>query len=257
MATNHDVWDAVAQTDGAPGNSFEFLLAIQANRTGAYIQTGDITNVAPAFAPKSRARQTYAAKGVDLSVTYARNLTLTFDVEVVRDANGAFQPLLQDLINAQKVFGQANRRRIQAYDALGADYAFQSEFAIEAVRANTGWDDASFFTVTATQYTPATWITNPVLAGNVPLIGAVSPTPAAIAAGTHVYIQGSGFKPGGVGITGASAVQSPDGTNVTSYTVISDTLIDAVLPVATAGPSSVKVTNPTGASQVYTGLARA
>lgn len=240
MVTNHDVWDAVAQTDGTPGNSFEFLLGVQLNRSGAYIQTADITNVNPAFSGKKRARQTYGAKGNDLSTTYARNLVLTFDIEVVRDANGAFQPLLQDLINASKAFGSANRRRIQAYDALGADYAFLSEFSIEAARANTGWDDASFFTITAEQYTPTTWIANPVLVGNLPVIDTISPVNAAT--GAHIYIHGSGF----AGTTGAASVKI-GGVNATSYTVVDAYLIDAVVPAGVAGNAPVLVTSPVGA----------
>jgi len=242
MATNHDVWDAVDQTDGTPGNSFEFLLRAQQGRAGAYLQSADITNVAPAFTGKKRARQTYGAKGVDLSNTYARNLVLTFDVEVVRGDNGEFQPFLQDLLDASKEVGALNRRRIQAFDALGADYAFQSDFTIEHARANTGWDDASFFTITAEQYTPTEWITNPVLVGNVPANLAVSPATAA--GGATVYIQGENL----ADVTGAASVKFGV-TNATSYTVISDTLISAVVPGTGAADLPITVTNPDGAGE--------
>lgn len=245
MTTNHDVWDAVAQSDGTPGNSFEFLLAVQAARVGPYVQTADVSNVAPAFAGKSRARQTYAAKGVDLASTYARNLVLTFDVEVVRDENGLFQPLLQDLLDATKALGIDNRRRIQAYDALGADYAFQADFSIEAVRANTDWDSASFFTVTATQFTPTEWIDNPVLEGNVPFIESVSPTTPVAAAG-HLFVQGAHFFLAGVAdVIGAGSVKI-GGTNATSYSVVSDTLLDVVMPAGAAGATTLHVTNSAG-----------
>lgn len=253
MATNHDVWDAVAQSDGTPGNSFEFLIGIQIARSGPYVQTADITNVNPAFTGKKRARQTYGAKGVDLSVTYARNLVLTFDIEVVRDENGQFQPELQDLIDASKELGTDNRRRLQAYDALGADYAFQADFAIEHARANTGWDDASFFTITAEQYTPTEWIANPVLEGNVPIIGSVLPSGAD--ATEHVYIQGENFHlDGEIDVVGAASVKF-GATNATSYTVVSDTLIDAVVPAGAPGVITVTVINTAGTT-VYSGYTR-
>jgi hypothetical protein len=242
--TNHDVWDAVAQSDGTPGNSFEFLLALQLNRVGPHVQFADITNVNPAFSGKTRMRQTYAAKGNDLANTYARNLVLSFDVEVVRDENGAFQAELQDLLNAARSLGEANRRSIQAYDALGADYAFQAIFAIEHNRTNTDWDSASFFSFTATQYTPTEWITNPVLDGLVPIIAAASPSGAAAAA--HVYIQGEHF----AGVTGAASVKF-GATNATSYTVVDDNLIDAVVPAGSAGLTYIRVTNPEGVGQDF------
>lgn len=245
MVTNHDVWDAVAQTDGTPGNSFEFLLGIQPAAGGAHVRTADITNVNPAFTAKNRNRQTYAAKGVDSMLKYGETLVLTWDHEVVRDANGQYDAILQDLVDASKSKGQANLRSIQAYDALGADYAFQSKFAISISRSGTDWDSAAFFTITATQYGATTWIDNPVLVGNVPVIEAVSPdTPVAAAA--HLFIQGRGFE----GVTGAASVKIGT-TNATSYSVVSDTLIDAVMPAGSAGATYVRVTNPDGVGEDF------
>lgn len=241
MATNHDVWDAVAQSAGTPANSFEFLVNLQKG-DGTFEQSADVTNVNPAFTAKNRARQTYAAKGVDSSVKYGDNLVLSFDVEAVRDANGQYQPFLQDLINASKLIGAANQRVIQVYDALGADYALQASFAISVSRTNTGWDDAGFFTVTATQQGKTQWITNPVLVGNAPVITGISPA-AGVAGGGTFYIQGRNF----TGATGASAVKFGS-TNATSYTLISDTLISAVMPGTGASTNSVTVTTPVGTS---------
>lgn len=243
---NHDVWDAVAQTDGTPANSFEFLLRIQPGTGGAHVQTADVNNVNPAFTAKNRNRETYAAKGVDSANKYGENLVLTFDVEAVRDTNGAFQPVLQDLIDASKSLGAANRRSIQAFDALGADYAFQSQFAIQVSRTGTGYDEAAFFTVTATQYGATTWIDNPVLTGNVPFLTSVAPLSAAGAA--HVFIQGEGFFLDGVAdVIGASHVKFGS-TNATSYTVLSDTLIDAVVPGTGAADLPITVENSAGVS---------
>lgn len=252
MPTNHDVWDAVAQSSGTPANSFEFLVSVVPGAGGAAVQSADVTNVNPAFTAKIRQRQTYAAKGVELGSKYADTLVLTFDVEAVRDANGLYQPFLQDLLNASKGIGAANKRTINAYDALGADYAFNASFAISASRSNTGWDDAGFYTITATQSGPTSWVANPVNVGNIPLINAVNPGSAlASSTTTHVYIQGTGF----TGVTGATGVKF-NAVNATSYTVINDTLIDAVTPVTATGACPIIVTSPVGASAAYSGFIR-
>lgn len=239
MATNHDVWDAVVQTDGTPANSFEFLLRIKPAGGGAFIQTADITNVNPAFTGKNRMRQTYAAKGVESALKYGETLVLSFDIELVRDDNGLFQAVAQDLIEASKAIGVDNLREIQAFDALGADYAFQSKFAISVARQGTGWDEAAFMTVTATQYGKTTWIDNPVLVGLVPHIEDVRTIDGtAPGDGATLYITGSGFA--GLSEGTASNVKF-DGVNATDFDVVNDTLIIAVLPSGDAGVIPVVV----------------
>lgn len=243
---NNDVWDAIAQQSGTPAHSFEFLLDVyMAASPGVATRFADATNVNPAFAPKNRMRQTYAAKGVDKALKYGDNLVLTFDVEAVRDANGLYQATLQDLLNASKANGLSNVRRMRAYDALGADYAMDADFTISATRTNTDWDSAAFYTITATQYAFRGWIANPVLTGNIPIITNVSPASSADAA--TVYIQGAYF----TGTTGATGVKF-DGVNATSYVVQNDTLISAVVPVLAAGVRPIVVTSPVGASAAYT-----
>jgi len=239
---NNDVWDAIAAASGTPANSFEFLVDLF--RSGSYQRFADVTNVAPAFADKLRARQTYASKGVDKSNKYGSNLVVTFDMEAVRDANGLYQADLQDLLDASKGLNAANRRSMRFYDALGADYAFAGDFSINAVRTNTGWDDAGFYTITATQYAFTGWIANPVLTGNIPLITLVTP-PQAVDAAT-VYIQGSKF----TGTTGVTGVKF-DGVNATSYVVQNDSLITAVVPVLAPGTRNIVVTSPVGASAAF------
>lgn len=248
MPTNHDVWDALTQEAGTPAASFEFLVDLWLS--GSFNRFGDVTNLNPAFTAKTRARATYAAKGVDNALKYGDNLVLTWDHEAVRDANGLYQAELQDLINASKVNGLSNIRRLRVYDALGADYAFDADFSISVTRTNTGPDDAGFFTITATQYAFRGWIANPVNVGNVPIIEAVDP--AGVAAAGHFYIEGSGFKPGGVAVTGATGVKVGV-TNATSYVVVSDHLIDAVMPAGSASVTTVTVTHQTtGASNAFT-----
>lgn len=239
---NHDVWDAIAQEAGTPAASFEFLVDLY--RGGSFHRFADITNLNPAFAAKTRTRATYAAKGVENALKYGDNLVVSWDHEAVRDANGAFQPDLQDLIDASKVNGTANLRRLRVYDALGADYAFDGWFSISVTRTNTGADDAGFFTITATQYEFLGWIANPVLTGNRPIIEAVTP-PSAAAAST-VYIEGEKF----TGVTGVTAVKF-GGTNATSYVLVNDRLLTAVVPTLSNGSQPITVTTPQGTSDGF------
>lgn len=78
----------------------------------------------------------------------------------------------------------------------------------------------------------------------VPTISAA--TPSAAAAGATVTITGTGF----TSVTGASSVKF-GATNATSYTVVSDTSITAVMPAGSAGSAAIVVTNAVGASTAF------
>lgn len=78
----------------------------------------------------------------------------------------------------------------------------------------------------------------------VPVITSVLPTAAAV--GTSVAIEGSRF----TGVTGGTSVKF-GAVNATSYTVVHDNLITAVLPAGSAGSAPVIVTNPSGASAAF------
>lgn len=237
---NHDVWDAIAATDGTPAQSFEMLLRIH-QKDGQTVQTADIADLNPAFTAKTRARNTYASKGVDQALKYGDNLVLTWNHEAVRDANGEFQPELLELLRAARLNGRDNILTLDVYDALGADYAFSAQFAISTTLSGTGWDDKRWFAITATQYSPVQWITNPVLTGNVPILTSASPSGAE--AGDTVYIQGSNFDT----VTGAGAVKFGNvaGTNANP---ISDTLLSVTVPAGSAGSAPITVTNDAGTS---------
>lgn len=239
---NKDVWDAIVQTDGAPANSFEFLIDLYYG--GSFKRTADITDLNPAFTAKNRSRETYAAKGVDSAMKYGFNLSLTWNHEPIRDALGLYQADLNALIAAEKATGLANVMRIRVYDALGADYAFDGDFSISVSRSGTGADEKAWFTITATLVKFRGWIANPVLTGNTPVIESVSPASAAAAA--HVYIQGEGFT-GTVVTTGVKF----GATNATSWVVVNDNLIDAVVPAGGAGSTPIIVTNAAGASAPF------
>jgi hypothetical protein len=238
---NHDVWDAIAATDGTPAQGFEMLLDI-VMPSGQTVTTADVADLNPAFTAKTRARNTYASKGVDQALKYGDNLVLTWNHEPVRDLNGEYQPELRALIEASRKNGRDNILTLRVYDSLGADYAFEAQFAISVTLSGTGWDDKRWYAITATQYTPVEWITNPVLTGNVPVLSSAAPSGAD--AGDTVFLQGRNF----TGVNGASAVKF--GANAgTNATPLSDTLLSVTVPAGTAGDAPITVTNAAGTSE--------
>lgn len=238
---NHDVWDAIAATDGTPAQGFEMLLDIVLPN-GTTVTTADVADLNPAFTAKTRARNTYASKGVDQALKYGDNLVLTWNHEPVRDANGAYQPELDALIQAARKNGRENILTLRVYDALGADYAFEAQFAISVTLSGTGWDDKRWYAITATQYTPVAWITNPVLTGNVPVLSSAAPSGAET--GDTVIISGRNF----TDATGAGAVKFGNvaGTNATA---LSDTILSVTVPAGSAGSAPITVTNGEGTSE--------
>src|SRR5262249_2414762 len=74
----------------------------------------------------------------------------------------------------------------------------------------------------------------------VPAVTSLSPTSGTTGGGTLVTITGSGF-------TGATAV-SFGGTSAASFTVISDTTVQAVSPAHPAGTWDIRITGPGGTS---------
>jgi len=71
----------------------------------------------------------------------------------------------------------------------------------------------------------------------------VSATPSAVAVGGLVQIIGTNF----LGVTGATGVKF-GAVNATSYTVIDDTHINAIMPAGSAGSAPVTVTSSGGTS---------
>lgn len=89
------------------------------------------------------------------------------------------------------------------------------------------------------------WLLQPAGTATVPTITGATPTGAAAAA--TVTITGTGF----TGVTGVASVKF-GATNATSYTVVSDTSITAVMPTGSAGAANIVVTNANGPSATFT-----
>ncbi|AXA97586.1 IPT/TIG domain-containing protein [Microbacterium sp. PM5] len=157
---------------------------------------------------------------------------------------GVFDPG-QELVRSKQLgFGDAGRINVRWYDRNGAPEAFQGVAIVGWVPSKTGVADLDEITCTLTGDGTLSAIANPFAAAAVPVI--VSATPSAVSQGGIVNITGSGFG----GVTGATGVKF-GATNATSYIVVSDNTIVAVMPAGSAGAANITVTNGAGASTAF------
>lgn len=229
-------WDTLAPTEGTPANSFEFGVDVFIGAT--WVNIPDITAVNPAFTPKVRARTSYAAKGQALGNKYADDMVLSFNVEIVRDALGQYQEELQFLVDAGHAKNAANRVRMRTFDTLGADEAYEGIARIGVARQGTGDDEAAWKAITATGYGEWEKIANPVNDALLPGLMRVGPTGQAATEAVAIH---------GLAFTGATGVKF-GAVNATSFEVIDDRNLIAVLPAGSAGNVAVTVITPAGTS---------
>ncbi|GAB3081043.1 hypothetical protein GCM10027053_52000 [Intrasporangium mesophilum] len=158
-----------------------------------------------------------------------------------RTVTGVYDPG-QELARARiGGFGDAARVGIRFYDKNGGPEAYQGVAIVKWERANDGVKDVDAATITFMGDGVRNTITNPGTAATAPML--LSALPSGAAAGAQVTITGSGF----TGTTGAAGVKF-GANNASSYVIVSDQVIVAIMPAGTAGPANVVVTNGVGAS---------
>jgi len=161
-----------------------------------------------------------------------------------KNTSGVFDPG-QELIRAARYqFGDANRLYVRWYDRNGAPEAYSGRAMVDWQQSKTGIADLEEVTMTFKGDGILSAITNPYAAAAVPVIA--SATPSGVAAAGLVRITGGGFT-GTVSTTGVKF----GGTNATTWDVISDSLIEAVMPAGSAGSAPIVVTNAAGASASF------
>ena len=157
---------------------------------------------------------------------------------------GVFDPG-QELVRSKQLgFADAARINVRWYDRNGAPEAVQGVAIVGWVPSKTGVVDLDEITCTLTGDGTLAPIVNPGTAATAAIIMAA--TPSGAAAGSMVQISGSGF----AGTTGATGVKF-GGVNASSYIVVSDSLIVAIMPAGSAGSAPIVVTNPVGASTAF------
>lgn len=224
-------------------------LAYPASGTPSWQQIRFTSAIAPQSSPTLLDAATYDDEGAANQVRVGEADTLAFTVQTQRNVDGTFLAELQKLVDAAApgLRGKAAQVHARYYDSKGADYAREGFFTVQADRQNTGNAEVGGFSVTLTSAGPVTKIANPGQPSPTaaPVVG--SALPSAAVAGTQLTIKGTGF----TGVTGATGVKV-GGTNATSYVVVGDTTIVAIVPAGSAGSAPVVVTHPTtGASNSF------
>lgn len=171
------------------------------------------------------------------------------DWKVVIKANrkstaGVKDPGQEILRACQGQFGDAARAYIRYYKRADGTEAKSGRALIEWAPSKTSNKDVEEVQITGTGDGPLSDIANVSVTAPDPSI--ISVTPANAAAGSQVTINGSAFT-STVATTGVKI----GGTNAVPFTVVSDNVIVATVPTGTAGPTTVVVTNATGASAAF------
>lgn len=236
------------------GLSFELDLDINLAGPGVapptWQQVRFATAIAPTNPPVLIDAATYTDKGAENQARVGETGGVGFTVQVRRLPDGTFLPEVQALLNAAKpgVRGNAATVEVRYYDSLGADYAMQGIYSVQIERGATGNVEAASYAVTLTAKGRVQPIANPATgdpATAKPFI--LSALPSAAKAGDLLTISGSGF----TGVTGPTGVKIGS-VNATSYTVVADNKIVAVMPAGSAGAANIVVTHTSnGASEPF------
>lgn len=160
----------VKPTVGDAAGSFEWLLdvaPIPANgdittiADSAWLNVPDINGFAPANAPKTKDRTTYANKGQTKNTKRGSDFTAPVSILGIRDNTGEFQPELVLLIEAADADGDDNNVAYRYYHATSGVLAYAGTAGVNWTRANSGPDDDEWFDFTFTGQGDRVKITNP------------------------------------------------------------------------------------------------
>lgn len=202
------------------------------------------TDNAPVFAP-TKMDSTDVDSGGFKSITVT-DFAWTLVIKYNRLSNGGVPNAVQQMIEAcEGQFGDAGQLYVRWYETDGGTYAKTGRAVVAIVRSKTTEPDLSEITATFDGNGPSTSITNPYSPNLAPVV--VSATPSGVAAGGQVQISGQYF----TGTVAATGVKF-GGVSATSWIVLSDSTIVAVMPAGTAGAAPVTVTNATGVSNSLT-----
>jgi hypothetical protein len=199
------------------------------------------------FSPKenstTQSTATYDNAGYD---SFEKTLTAW---EVTIKANrpttaGVFDPGQELVRAAQFQFGDQARVYIRWYDRNGAAGAKSGRALVDWNQSKTGVADVEEVTASFKGDGVLSDISNPYAAAAVPVIASATPSGASV--GQLVRITGANFT-GTISTTGVKF----GAVNATTWDVISDSLIEAVVPAGTAGAANITVTNAAGVSTAF------
>lgn len=208
-----------------------------------WLQLNGIFDLKPVITPKTIDTSAYDTNGWDSNTVISNGWAVTADCWR-RTAAGVYDPGQELLRACVGQSGDGSKAGVRWYDKNGGPESFQGTALVAWSRSKTGVADGDAASVVMTGdgvlYTP----TNPGTAPVVPVI--LSALPSGVAAAGVVTITGAGFT-GTIATTGVKF----GATSATTWSVVSDSVIVAVMPTGSAGAANVVVTNAVGASTAF------
>jgi len=216
-----------------------FKFQVSSDNTN-WVNVAGITDLSPNENPVLQSTMDYDTNGFDGFEKTATGWKVVAKADRKVNA-GVFDPG-QELVRAARFqFGDSARIYVRWYDRNGAPEAYSGRTLVDWQQSKTGAPDLEEVTMTFTGDGILSAITSPYAPAVAPVL--LSATPTAVAVGGQVQITGNGFT-GTVVTTGVKF----GATNATSWVVVSDSLIVAIMPAGSAGAANVTVTNATGVS---------
>lgn len=211
----------------------------------SWVPFAAMTDFAPTESPTYQSTANYDNAGFDSfeKTMTAWQLVIKAD-RPVNPSTGLFDPGQELIRQAQFQFGSAARSYVRWYDRNGAPEAKSGYALVEWNQSKTGTADLEEVTATFKGDGVLNFITNPWNSVAAPVV--TSATPSGVAAGGLVRIQGAKF----TGTVPATGVKF-GGIAATSWDVVSDSLIEAVMPAGSAGAAVITVTNTVGSSASF------
>ena len=210
--------------------------------SGGWVALNGVADLDPEIAAGLEDASAYDTNGWSTSEITMQSWTL--QATVFRRQNGSnVYDAGQELVRAAVgQFGTAARVGVRWFDKNGGPEAYSGVAVVSWKRTNTAVKnlEQAQITFTGTDIPLNLNISNPYVSALVPVVTSI--TPSGIGTGGAVTIQGANF----TGLVTTTGVKF-GGTNATSFSLLSDQQIVAVLPSGSAGTTSVVVTNATGA----------
>lgn len=165
----------------------------------------------------------------------------TLVVKALRQPSAGIYDPAQELARAtQGTFGDSIRLYVRTYDKFTGKEAQSGRAIVEWNESKTGVADLNEVQITFTGDGALSNVADVTISA-VPVVSAALPSAAAVS--TLVVITGQGFT-GTIATTGVKF----GAVNATSWSVVSDSTIVAIVPAGSAGSAPIVVTNATGAS---------
>ena len=220
-----------------------YRIEVSANGSTNWLRVGGLNDLNPNIAPNKVDASNYESAGWAASEITMQEWSVALKAN--RQADGGVEDagiaLLRSCVGQ---FGDSARVYVRWYRTDGLDEAWQGRAIVEVTPSKTGVADLNELAVTLSGDGVLTKIANPYAPASAPSISSATPSGASV--GQQVTIKGTGFT-GTVATTGVKF----GATNATSWVVVSDQVIVAVVPTGSAGAANIVVTNATGPSAAF------